>query len=174
MKFITALLSMVVFWTASEKVSEFPNVLTEKLDGTEVQIPEDFAGEYTLIGAASSQKAEEELRTWQAPVYNKFIAKTGLMDGMYNVQVCFLPLFTGAAKMAKPKVVKQLRSENDPLVADHLYVYTGEFEPFKSLGMDNKKEPYFFLLDKEGNIVWQVSGSFRQAHLDEIESILVN
>lgn len=79
----------------------FPSISAERIGGQEVRIPDAFKGKYSLIGVGSSKKAEDELRTWQVPVYNKFIAKTGLMDGMYDVNVCFLPVFTGAMKAAK-------------------------------------------------------------------------
>ena len=172
MKFLSAFCVFLLPLGSFVSKGTFPTVEAEKLDGTIVEIPNHFAGNFTLIGVASSQKAEEELRTWQAPVYNKFVAKTGLMDDMYDVDICFLPLFTGASRMAKPKVIKKLRQENNPLVSDYLYVYTGEIAPFKDLGMKNKKTPYFYLLDKQGKVIWQDSGSFKQAALDEVEEIL--
>lgn len=150
----------------------FPKIETETVAGEIVNIPSVFSGSYSLIGIGTSKKAEEHLRTWQAPVYNKFVAKTGLMDQMYDVQIGFLPLFTGAARMAKDKVIKKLKENNEKLVMDHVYVYSGNREPFQSIGIEDKTEPYFLLLDPSGKVVWYTAGKFRQKHLDEIEEVL--
>jgi len=150
----------------------FPSVETEKLDGKSVKIPDAFNGHFSFIGVGTSKKAEDELITWQIPVYNKFIAKTGLMDDMFDVKVCFLPLFTGVAKAAKNKVVKKLQENNESVVYDHLYIYSGPREPFEEFGIENKSTPYFYLLDKNGKVVWEAQGKFRQSYFGEIEEIL--
>lgn len=150
----------------------FPKIETEKLDGSTVSFPESVSGNFALIGVGMSKKAEEELRTWQTPVYNKFIAKTGLMDDMYNVHIAFMPIFTGASKVAKNKVVKKLQENNESLVYDHLYVYSGSADLFRDLGIDDKKEPYFLLLNANSEVVWMAKGKFRRAYFGEIEEIL--
>jgi hypothetical protein len=164
----------VAFFLGSITVyaQNFPSVDTETLDGEIVTIPDAFSGHFTLIGVGTSKKAEDELKTWQIPVYNKFIAKTGLMDDMYDVKVCFLPLFTGVAKAAKNKVVKKLQENNESVVYDHLYIYSGAREPFEAFGIDDKSTPYFFLLDKSGKVVWKAEGEFRQVYIDKIEEVL--
>jgi len=150
----------------------FPSVVTETIEGEKVNVPEAFEGSYTFIGVGTGKKAEDELRTWQVPVYNKFVAKTGLMDQMYDVSVCFLPLFTGAMKMAKNKVVQKLRENNEKLVLEHVYVYSGDREPFEKFGIDNKKQPYFYLLNSQSQVIWEGVGEFKQSYFDRIEEIL--
>lgn len=168
---LSCLAALILFINPS--ISQiFPTVETEKLDGKSVVIPEAFEGYFSLIGVGTSKKAEDELKSWQVPVYNKFIAKTGLMDDMYDVKVCFLPLFTGVAKAAKNKVVKKLKQNNESVVYDHLYIYSGPREPFQEFGIDDKSTPYFFLLDKSGAVVWKAEGKFRQSYFGEIEEIL--
>lgn len=151
---------------------QFPSVGTEMVSGKQVQFPEELENKYAFVGIGTSKKAEEALRTWQTPIYNKFIAKQGLMDDLYDVQVCFLPLFTGASKAAKPKVMKKLRENNEAVVIDNLYVYSGDRAPFKDFGVTQRDEPYFMLLDAEGVVVWWAKGKFRQSYFDEIEDIL--
>lgn len=72
----------------------------------------------------------------------------------------------------KKNVVKKILENNEKLVLDHLYIYSGEMEPFKSVGIEDRSEPYFFLLDADGRVVWSGSGSFRQEYLDRMEEIL--
>jgi len=150
----------------------FPVVETETIEGRVVEVPSEFSGKHALIGVGTSKKAEDDLRTWQIPIYNRFIAKTGLMDDMYDVEVCFLPLFTGAMKVAKNNVVKRLEENNEKLILDHVYVYSGDRDPLKEVGVENRREPYFFLLSPEGDIIWSESGAFRQKYLDRIMEIL--
>lgn len=169
---IIAIFSLTVHLAFAQVGKGFPQIETETISGKVVKLPSEFSGTHSLIGIGTSKKAEQHLRTWQAPVYNKFVAKTGLMDEMYDVQIGFLPLFTGASRMAKDKVVKKLKENNEKLVLDHVYVYSGNREPFKSIGIEDKTEPYFLLLDAEGKILWYTAGKFRQKYLDEIEDIL--
>ncbi|HLV52377.1 MAG TPA: hypothetical protein VKY29_00050 [Cryomorphaceae bacterium] len=150
----------------------FPTVEAETISGKTVVVPGEFAGRYALIGVGAGKQAEEDLRTWQTPVYNKFIAKTGLMDQLFDVEVCFLPLFTGASQAVKGKVVKKLRENNESMVLEHVLVYSGDRGPFENIGVDDKNEPYFFLLDPRGEIVYRAVGKFRQKYFDEIEDIL--
>ncbi len=169
-------LLLLVLLAASSGVllaqNSFPAVTTETIQGQTVRVPEAFEGSFVLIGVGTGKKAEDDLKTWQVPVYNKFIAKTGLMDGMYDVKVCFLPLFTGAMKMAKKQVVQKLQENNEKLVLDHVYVYSGEREPFTDFGIEDKKQPYFYLLNPKGEVVWKGVGAFRQSYFDRIEEIL--
>lgn len=151
---------------------KFPTVETEKVTGEIIEVPSAFAGKYTFIGVGTSQKAEDQLRSWQNPLYQKFVAKTGFMDDMFDVELCFLPLFTGAAKMAKDKVIKKLKENNEALVIDNVYVYSGKREPFTEIGIDDRSEPYFYLLDGNGVILWTATGAFNRKYLDQIEEIL--
>lgn len=150
----------------------FPPLSTEDLNGREVKLPKPTDATHTLIGMATTKKAEVALRTWQNPVYQKFIAKTGLMDQMFEVDVYFVPVFTGAAKAAKGNVVKKLKENNESLVADHLLIYAGDKAPFEELDMGDKKNPTFYLVDAKGKIVWEAEGNFKAKYLEEIEALL--
>jgi hypothetical protein len=175
MRLLQLIPATTIFWLISAfsfAQDSFPNVETETINGETVMVPESFSGNFVFIGVGTGKKAEDELRTWQIPVYNKFIAKTGLMDGMYDVKVCFLPLFTGAMKLAKNDVIRKLKENNESLILDHVYVYSGDRGPFEEIGIDDKKTPYFFLLNRDGKIVWEGKGSFKQSYFDRIDEIL--
>ncbi|NEN22667.1 hypothetical protein G3O08_03995 [Cryomorpha ignava] len=170
---ISFILLLFVIFPAFGQINEkFPTVETEKVTGEIVEIPSAFAGKFILIGVGTSKKAEDQLQTWQNPLYQKFVAKTGLMDDMFNVELCFLPLFTGASQLAKDKVIEKIQENNEALVIDNVYVYAGNREPFTAIGIDDRSEPYFYLLDKSGTIVWTASGGFKQKYFDQIEEIL--
>lgn len=150
----------------------FPSMEAEAMDDKKWIIPTDTKGKYTLVGLAYSKKSEDDLNGWFSPVYNKFVRKTsGLLAGMgYDVNVFFVPMFTGvnaaAAGTAKKKALKNI----DPILFPHILFYKGELKPYKeALDFEKRDIPYFFVLDPEGKIVFATSGPFTDDKLDEVE-----
>ena len=81
------------------KSQEIDNITGQTIDQKRITMPADVKGKYTLLCFASSTKAQKDLETWLDPVYQKFIAKTGIMDDMYDVNVFFIPLVKGSNQM---------------------------------------------------------------------------
>jgi hypothetical protein len=155
----------------------FPDMEAETTDDKKVMLPQDVKGKYTLLGLAYSKKAEDELNTWFQPVFEKFIRKAkggGLFDDMgYDVNVYFVPMFTGvnaaATGTAKKKAVKNV----DPELLPRILFYKGELKPYKeALDFEKKDTPYFFVLDKEGKIVYATSGKYSEKKMGEVEEVL--
>lgn len=153
----------------------FPDLDAQTADDKKVQLPQDVKGKYTLLGLAYSKKAEDDLNTWFEPVFNKFIQKPkGLMAGMgYDVNVYFVPMFTGinaaATGTAKRKAVKNI----DPQLLPFILFYKGELKPYKeSLEFERKDTPYFFVLDPTGKIVYATSGAYSDDKMDAVEAVL--
>jgi hypothetical protein len=150
----------------------FPSMEAETMEDKKLLIPADTKGKYTLVGLAYSKKSEDDLNGWFSPVYNKFVRKaSGLLEGMgYDVNVFFVPMFTGinaaAAGTAKKKALKNI----DPILFPHILFYKGELKPYKdALDFEKRDIPYFFVLDPEGKIVFATSGPFTEDKLDEVE-----
>lgn len=151
----------------------FPDLTGETLEETNMTIPVDTKGKLTMIGMAYSKKAEETLKTWYTPMYDKFVLKRGIFDHMYDVNLLFIPMYTGAKKAAYGKTIKQLKESNRKDLFPYILFYKGSMDPYVSdLSMENKNLPYFFLLDEEGNIVYQTKGLFSESKMDKIEGIL--
>jgi hypothetical protein len=124
---------------------------------------------------AYSKKSEEELNSWFQPVFEKFIQKTnGLLSGFgYDVNVYFVPMFTGinaaATGTAKRKALKNI----DPQLLPYVLFYKGELKPYKeSLDFEKKDIPYFFVLDAEGKIIYATSGKYTDAKMDKVENVM--
>jgi len=172
----------VLFWLAATSLSSgqvvgkmFPNMEAETVEDKKVKLPEATKGKYTLLGLAYSKKSEDELNSWFNPVFSKFIQKTGgLMAGMgYDVNVYFVPMFTGvnaaATGTAKKKAIKNV----DPQLLPYILFYKGELKTYKeALDFEKKDIPYFFVLDATGKIVYATSGKFTEDKLDEIEGAI--
>ncbi|MCC6833791.1 MAG: hypothetical protein IT213_02290 [Cytophagales bacterium] len=158
--------------TAQVIGKQFPDMEAETVEDKKVNLPADTKGKYTLLGLAYSKKSEDELNTWFSPVYNKFVKKaTGMMAGMgYDVNVYFVPMFTGVNAAATGTAKKKALKNVDPVLLPNILFYKGELKTYKeALDFEKKDIPYFFVLDAEGKIVYATSGRFTEDKLDEIE-----
>lgn len=174
-------LSLVLLFAAGSIIhaqvvgKNFPDMDAETVEDKKVKLPHDVKGKYTLLGLAYSKKSEDELNSWFQPVFEKFIQKTtGLMASFgYDVNVYFVPMFTGvnaaATGTAKRKAIKNI----DPQLLPYILFYKGELKPYKeALDFEKKDIPYFFVLDADGKIIHATSGKFSQKKMDEVEAVL--
>jgi hypothetical protein len=150
----------------------FPNMSAETVEDKKVTIPTDALGKYTLVGLAYSKKSEAELNSWFQPVFSKFIQKTnGLFSGFaYDVNVFFIPMFTGVNAAATGTAKRKAAQNIDPQLLPYLLFYRGELKTYKdALDFEKKDIPYFFVLDPKGKIVYATSGKYSENKMDEIE-----
>lgn len=168
---------LIVGGTAYSQVigKSFPDMDAETVEDKVVKLPVDVKGKYTLLGLAYSKKSEDELNRWFQPVFEKFIQKNkGLFEDFgYDVNVYFVPMFTGvnaaATGTAKRKAIKNV----DPQLLPYILFYKGDLKPYKeALDFEKKDIPYFFVLDKEGKIIYATSGKYTTSKLDEVEKVL--
>ena len=171
----------LVLWVGSFNLSAqvigkmFPVMEAETVEDKKVNLPAETKGKFTLLGLAYSKKSEDELNSWFEPVFSKFIQKTkGLMSGFgYDVNVYFIPMFTGvnaaATGTAKRKALKNI----DPQLLPYILFYKGELKPYKeALDFEKKDIPYFFVLDKDGKIVFATSGAYSEDKMDQVEEVI--
>jgi hypothetical protein len=161
--------------TAQVTGKMFPVMEAETVEDKKINLPQDTKGKYTLLGLAYSKKSEDDLNSWFQPVFEKYIQKTkGLMSGFgYDVNVYFIPMFTGinaaATGTAKRKALKNI----DPQLLPYVLFYKGELKTYKeSLEFDKKDVPYFFVLDPTGKIVHATLGKYSEDKMDEIENVI--
>ena len=158
---------------------QFPQIETSTATGIVVNIPKDTMGKYTLLGMAFSKKSEGDLNTWMEPVFWKFIYKpegnANQLFAMttYDVNAYFIPMFTGiktaATKTAKKKAIKKM----DPRLIPNILFYKGKLKPYKeALDFTKKDIPYFFVLDKDGKIIYATSGRYTDEKMTKIEEMI--
>lgn len=174
--FLLVLLLITLTSNAQVVGSMFPSMTAETVEDKKVVLPNDVKGKYTLLGLAYSKKAEDELNSWFSPVFEKFVRKNtgGLFDGMgYDVNVYFIPMFTGVNAAATGTAKKKAMKNVDPQVLPNILFYKGELKTYKeALDFEKKDTPYFFVLDAEGKIVYATSGKFSTKKLDEVENVI--
>lgn len=177
MKTILALVLVVGSFNLSAQVigKMFPGMEAETVEDKKVNLPAQTKGKFTLLGLAYSKKSEDELNSWFEPVFGKFIQKTkGLMSGFeYDVNVYFIPMFTGvnaaATGTAKKKAIKNI----DPQLLPYILFYKGELKTYKeALDFEKKDIPYFFVLDKDGKIIFATSGAYTEDKMDQVEEVI--
>ncbi|MEQ9304853.1 MAG: hypothetical protein RJQ14_13175, partial [Marinoscillum sp.] len=142
--------------------NQFPSMEAETLTNEFVDLPQDIGGKYSLIGLAYSKKAEDYLKGWFEPVYNQFIYKNpnpGPFDFSFDVNTYFVPMFTGAKRPAYKKVMDKLKKTIDKRLQPNILFYKGTLKEYKdALNFDGKDDPYFYVLDPEGKIVYATTG----------------
>ena len=153
----------------------FPAMEAETVEDKKVNLPAAVKGKFTLLGLAYSKKSEDELNSWFQPVFQKFIQKNkGLFEGFgYDVNVYFIPMFTGVNAAATGTAKKKALKNIDPNLLPYILFYKGELKPYKeALDFEKKDVPYFFVLDAEGKILYATSGSYSGKKMDEVEAVL--
>lgn len=147
----------------------------ETVEDKVVRLPADVNGKFTLLGLAYSKKSEDELNGWFQPVFQKFIQKNkGLFESFgHDVNVYFVPMFTGVNAAATGTAKRKAMKNVDPQLLPYILFYKGDLKPYKeALDFEKKDTPYFFVLDKDGKIVFATSGSYTLAKMDDVEAVL--
>jgi hypothetical protein len=153
----------------------FPALDGETVKDKVITIPNDTKGKYTLLGMAYSKKSEEDLNTWLQPAYSTFINKAdGLFASFgYDVHLFFIPMYTGIKAAASGAGKSQVRKKVDSRLHPHILFYKGKLKPYKdALAFEKKKVPYFFVLDKNGKIIYATSGKYTDKKMQQIEELL--
>ncbi|MCC6690965.1 MAG: hypothetical protein IT235_05485 [Bacteroidia bacterium] len=147
----------------------FPELKGITLNDKEYTIPTDCKTQQTIICLAFSKKAEDALHGWLNPMYNQFLAKTGMMDDAYDVTLFFIPMFTGAYQPTVNMAKKQLMDGTGKEYFDNVICYHGSIKKYKEeLNLDEKEFPYIFILDKSGKIIYATKGLYSEKKMEEI------
>ena len=165
---------LLFFFPANPLLAQIvPSFTGETLKNKTISIPEDTRGNYTFICFATSTKAQRELETWMDPVYNKFIAKTGVMDELYDVNIYFIPVFRGADAAMMETVKRRFNESAQEDVKGHVLFCKGDLSQVtEALGINDDHTPYFFLLNSEGKIIYQTSGIYSEEKFDAIDELI--
>jgi len=167
---IGLLFCLNVFTTEAQSIPAFGGTTAEN---KQINIPSASLGKYALLCFASSKKAQADLETWLDPVYNRYIAKTGFMDDMFDVDVFFIPVFGGGEGAMQATVKRKFRETAQADLWPHLVFADGNLkEIMASLKMSDQSVQYFFFLNKEGKIVYRTSGSFKEEKFDTIDDLV--
>ncbi|MFA0962098.1 hypothetical protein AB9P05_09845 [Roseivirga sp. BDSF3-8] len=175
--FLFALISLCTTDATAQVGGNFPFLEGETLEDAIVSLPEDTKGKYTLVGLAYSKRSEDELNSWLVPVYDKFLRSSeeaGLFASFtYDVNVYFVPMFTGVKKVAAGRAKKKAIENIDSRLHQYILFYKGDIKSYKDqLDLGRKDRPYFFVLDENGKVVYATEGGYSDKKMEEITDIL--
>ncbi len=174
-KLILILLFLPLFVQA-QKGKTFPNVSGETLNDKNISVPASTKGKYTLIGVAYSKKSDELLKGWYSPLYNTFISpptSSLFPQDDYDINMYFIALMKGIYKVADKGITNKMKKGIDRKFHDNVLVYQGKIREYKKeLNLGQKDLPYFFVLDKNGNIVYHTSGAYSDKKKFNIQSAI--
>ena len=167
--FVVTIFLLITFSVYGQVGKIFPELKGEALNDKSISIPNDCKGKYSIICLAYSKRAEEALHSWISPMYDKYVAKIGLMDDAYDVNLFFIPMFTGIHQPSENMAKKQLKDGTGKDFFGNIICYHGSIHPYKEeLNFDEKEFPYFFVLDKEGKIIYATKGFYSEKKMEEI------
>lgn len=152
----------------AQKGQQFPAIAGETLDGKKISLPVKN-DKFSVIGIAYNRAAEKELKQWLNPLYDTFIQKNneGAFDiaAIYDVNFVFIPMISGF-KAAAADFKKGTDKEFWPYIMDASTDIRTIKEYFK---IEDDKQPYFYIVDKNGKIVETASGKFTEDKMDKLE-----
>jgi len=157
----------------------FPAMECEDYNGKAVNLPADSKGKYTLICCAFRTAAEDDLKTWINPIYNKFIGKVDASKAdvfdvsmEYDVNLYFIPMFTGFNKLASQSSKDKIKAKTDKELWPYLLFYDGGKTYKDELEFKDRDIPYFFVLDKNGKVMYTTSGKYDDKKLEKILDVI--
>lgn len=166
-------LLMLITYSAFGQTPVIEKITGETINHQRISIPEDIKGKYTLLCFASSTKAQKDLESWLDPVYQKFIAKTGLMDDMYDVNVFFIPLVKGGNEIFAEKMKSKFRETAQTDLKPHIIFSESNVDQLSAaLNMTKSDIPYLFLLDKNAGIIYRTNGAYTEEKFDMIDDLI--
>ena len=170
---ISNLIYIFLFSITTSYAQTIPDFTGETADNKNIKIPDDLKGKYSLLCFASSQKAQTELESWLDPVYQKFIAKTGLMDDMYDVNIYFIPVLTGTNVSFGASIKNKFKENTQEDLLPHvLFCNENGKDILTNLKMQKSDIPYFLLLDKDAKIIYRTSGGYTEEKFDAIDDLI--
>ncbi len=150
-----------------------PSIKGENTEGVTVELPAASKGRYAIIAIAAGRQAEPVLEEWYEPAYLRFVAKQGLFAGSYDADLWLVPVFTGMNKAAFGPSVKRLKEQADPDVARRVVFVNNDTEALlDALGIKDRNEPIFLVVDPSGTIVHRERGAFTVEKLDALEEAM--
>lgn len=175
MKKLSLVLSTLLFcqFAWSQVGDQFPDIEVVDLNEKTINIPEDSKGKFTLVGIAFSEDAQRDLYSWSQPVFSMFMDDNNLNSLVYDPNVYLILMFTGVNQVAYNKAREQIKAGTEESLNDNVVMYKGKMEDYREkLDMKKRKIPHFFVLDKEGKIIYETKGRYSSEVLNKVADMI--
>ncbi len=143
------------------------------INNEQVAFPLVEKDKFSLLFFAMSTKSQKDLESWLDPIYQKYIAKTGIMDDAFDVNVFFIPLIKTTNIAFSEMIKKKFRENTQEDFKSHIvFLDTPSEKLISNLQLTDPNVPYIFLINKDGKILFKSSGSFSDAKFDQIDEMI--
>ena len=154
----------------AQKGKMFPPIEGVDLNGKTIKIPIPN-GKETVVAMVFQRSAEDDQKKWLNPLHSTFgpqEKKSSQFDmtNSYDVNFVYIPVIGG---------IKKIKSEYMENTDKGFWPYIMDTDKTdmkllaKNMGIDNRDQPYIFVLDKNGKILEVQSGKFSEDKMDKIE-----
>ncbi|MEO8760387.1 MAG: hypothetical protein ABI388_04540 [Bacteroidia bacterium] len=157
---------------------KFPTITGETFTEKNVVLPDACKGKPTIIGICFTKSAEADLQTWLNPAYNEFVVKRDTTNSFgvavsYDINYYFIPMLNLVNQVLEKGSKEKIKSKTDKEFWPHLLFYTGGLKEYKkTFEIDTPEQPYFFVLDENGEIVHVEKGAYSPKKLSAMEEFL--
>lgn len=173
MKTIWKSFMILLFSVTSLMAQPITNFTGHTLNQQQLTFPLDTKGKFTILCFATSLKSQNYLLTWLDPIYQKYIAKTGIMDDAFDVNVYFIPILKMGSRNIQENIRKQFSDNTPTELRSHVVFSDSPSEPLiANLKISDESLPYIYLLDKNGNIIYKTSGEYTEVKFDAIDDLI--
>ncbi|MDX2197182.1 MAG: hypothetical protein NW207_12275 [Cytophagales bacterium] len=170
---IIVVLTIIGMCVYAQKNLPFEPAVMRKLSGSEIAIPGDVKGKYTILFLAFSEKSKESLVTWAEPVWNTFMVKNPLNIDPYDVNLYMGVMLFGFTQLAMPEVEKMLRKSFNPDWHPYILIHKGSLKPYSDEPDFKKRHvAHIFLFDDKGNLLLHETGDYAPDKLQKIQTLI--
>ncbi len=178
---IVVILGLIIWWFSRVVVGEsrleliqaephFPQVSGYNLMRKEFKFPEDFQGNYNLVIIPFQQVQQRDVNTWLPAAQE--------LESIYPGFIYYeLPTIYELPTLSRTFINEGMRAGIPDQTARErtitFYLDKGEFK--HALGITSEENIQIFLVDREGNILWQEEGLFspekNQSLVDQLNQL---
>ncbi len=174
--FATFFFFILICQSMAQVGSVFPVITTRGLNGKQLILPEDLDHQkYTLLAVAAAAESQRKLESWFYPLYTTFVEPPKvnyLPEDPYNVDLYFVPMIN-LIGLTIPEAKERYFSKIDLRYQERIYVYDGPVRRyFDKLKIGLEDEPYFYLLDETGKVIYSTYGSYTAEKMEAIRAFL--
>lgn len=148
-------------------LGQFPAVRATSLDGTRMNLPSDFSGQFNLVIISFAREQQQQLDGW--------ISAARKIEASHSEFHFYeLPTMSRQNLLYRWWFDEALRSEtaDRDLRRRILTLYVNKRTFKKSLGIDSEKRVVAILVDSKGHVYWRADGAYRDGDMAAILSLL--
>ena len=137
-------------------------------------MPADVKGKFTIIGMCFNKDAEGDLQTWLNPLYNTYFVKhegdaaLGVAETA-DINLYLMPKFSLLNQITQGASQDKIKSQTDKAFWPMLMFYLAGLKEYKSaLEVEKTDQPFIYVLDKTGKIVYVEKGVCNDKKMEAI------